>query len=232
MSSARDGLLAAILEDPDDDVPRLVYADWLEEHGDEVYARFIRKQIALAQVPEYHPLWVRHWFEDRNPITGYGFDDRCPALPDELRWAGWAFARGFPANVKVTDVADFVTNALALFAVAPVQALSVDSEYGESTPDLSTLCDSPYFARLRRMHFSLSRIPANVIRRIQNSAHSANLAELEVEFSKFDEDGIEALFRPPLITHLTRLRLHSNCISRGDLVPAIRGAGGPIGSAS
>jgi uncharacterized protein (TIGR02996 family) len=27
------GLLQAILADPEDDTPRLVYADWLEEHG-------------------------------------------------------------------------------------------------------------------------------------------------------------------------------------------------------
>ena len=27
-------LLAAIIEDPDDDAPRLVYADWLQAQGD------------------------------------------------------------------------------------------------------------------------------------------------------------------------------------------------------
>ncbi len=29
-----DALLRAILDSPDDDAPRLVYADWLEENGD------------------------------------------------------------------------------------------------------------------------------------------------------------------------------------------------------
>ena len=46
------GLLRAILDDPHDDVPRLVYADWLEEHGDEterVRAEFIRVQIELDE---------------------------------------------------------------------------------------------------------------------------------------------------------------------------------------
>jgi uncharacterized protein (TIGR02996 family) len=28
-----DGLLAAIVERPEDDLPRLAYAEWLEEHG-------------------------------------------------------------------------------------------------------------------------------------------------------------------------------------------------------
>ena len=35
-------LLAAICAEPDDDTPRLVYADWLQEHGDEEQAQFIR----------------------------------------------------------------------------------------------------------------------------------------------------------------------------------------------
>jgi uncharacterized protein (TIGR02996 family) len=37
-------LLAAIHAEPRDDTPRLVYADWLQEHGQEEYAEFIRLQ--------------------------------------------------------------------------------------------------------------------------------------------------------------------------------------------
>jgi uncharacterized protein (TIGR02996 family) len=49
-----DHLLASILAAPDDDAPRLVYADWLDERGepgDADYAAFIRCQIELARVP-------------------------------------------------------------------------------------------------------------------------------------------------------------------------------------
>jgi uncharacterized protein (TIGR02996 family) len=41
----RDALLHAICENPDDDAPRLIYADWLDEHGDSMQATFIRLQI-------------------------------------------------------------------------------------------------------------------------------------------------------------------------------------------
>lgn len=47
-------LFPAILERPDDDAPRLVYADWLDERagpGDADYAAFIRCQIELARLP-------------------------------------------------------------------------------------------------------------------------------------------------------------------------------------
>ena len=42
-------LLAAIRAAPDDDAPRLVYADWLDEHGQPERAEFIRLQCELAR---------------------------------------------------------------------------------------------------------------------------------------------------------------------------------------
>jgi uncharacterized protein (TIGR02996 family) len=42
-------LIAAICARPDDDTPRLVYADWLDDHGWEDRADFIRDQIALSR---------------------------------------------------------------------------------------------------------------------------------------------------------------------------------------
>ncbi len=52
----------AFLEDirsaPEDDAPRLVYADWLEDHPSpltEGRAEFIRLQCALARLPIDHP---------------------------------------------------------------------------------------------------------------------------------------------------------------------------------
>jgi uncharacterized protein (TIGR02996 family) len=40
-----DALLAAIRAHPDEDTPRLVYADWLDENGSPARARFIRDMI-------------------------------------------------------------------------------------------------------------------------------------------------------------------------------------------
>lgn len=41
-----DALLAAVLAAPGDDTPRLVFADWLDEHGRAAKAAFIRGQVA------------------------------------------------------------------------------------------------------------------------------------------------------------------------------------------
>src|SRR5262245_44230050 len=45
-----DTFVTEIIEAPDDDVPRLVFADWLEDHGQEARAGFIRAQCELARL--------------------------------------------------------------------------------------------------------------------------------------------------------------------------------------
>ena len=47
--SDETALLAAIRAAPDDDAPRLIYADWLDEHGQPERAEFIRVQCELAR---------------------------------------------------------------------------------------------------------------------------------------------------------------------------------------
>ena len=48
--TTQDALLAAVLANPADDLPRLVYADYLEENGDPERAEFIRVQVEMAKV--------------------------------------------------------------------------------------------------------------------------------------------------------------------------------------
>jgi uncharacterized protein (TIGR02996 family) len=45
----RDAFLAAIRAAPENDLPRLVFADWLDEHGEPERARFIRVGVELAK---------------------------------------------------------------------------------------------------------------------------------------------------------------------------------------
>jgi uncharacterized protein (TIGR02996 family) len=51
----RRALMSAIIANPDDDTPRLVFADWLDEHGDkhdQARAELIRLQVEAARLPE------------------------------------------------------------------------------------------------------------------------------------------------------------------------------------
>lgn len=46
---ARLGILEDVLDNPEDDTPRLVYADWCDEHGEPGRAEFIRAQVGVAR---------------------------------------------------------------------------------------------------------------------------------------------------------------------------------------
>src|SRR6188768_3919841 len=64
-----DVILSAILAEPDEDVPRLAFADWLDEHGGEserARAEFIRVQVEMARIPPRNTVpWNRRLVELR-----------------------------------------------------------------------------------------------------------------------------------------------------------------------
>jgi uncharacterized protein (TIGR02996 family) len=53
-----EALFRAIIEDADEDVPRLAYADWLTENGDPYRAEFIRIQCAQARMDPWDEGYV------------------------------------------------------------------------------------------------------------------------------------------------------------------------------
>ena len=46
-----EDFLQAVLAHPDEEAPRLIYADWLEEQGEADRAEFIRLQCELPRIP-------------------------------------------------------------------------------------------------------------------------------------------------------------------------------------
>jgi uncharacterized protein (TIGR02996 family) len=47
--------LTSILEDPDDDATRLIFADWLEENGQADKSAFVRLEVGMSQLPQHSP---------------------------------------------------------------------------------------------------------------------------------------------------------------------------------
>lgn len=67
-------LLAAVLESPDNDVPRLLMADWLRDNGQWERGEFVAVQCEIAAFDERAP-----WAFSRRKCSGHGWvDSRCP----------------------------------------------------------------------------------------------------------------------------------------------------------
>ena len=60
MTDTGDALLRAICLNPDDDAPRLIYADWLEENGSESEAEQIRYFVSRPQLTTTTFLVIRY----------------------------------------------------------------------------------------------------------------------------------------------------------------------------
>jgi uncharacterized protein (TIGR02996 family) len=109
MTSDEQAFLRAIDASPLDDVPRLVYADWLQERGQDARAEFIRIQCEIAKI-EIGPRDV----VDANWKLWHRQQELLDDHPDQF-WAGplqnvsrinTEFQRGFLSQVNV-DVAWF-----------------------------------------------------------------------------------------------------------------------------
>jgi uncharacterized protein (TIGR02996 family) len=145
----------AILAAPDDDAPRLVYADWLDEHGQSERAEFIRIQCDLARRPKYDPgrpalhdrereLLKRHETVWTEPVAAVARDCR--------------FRRGFIEGVSI-GVRKFLTDGDALFAAAPVRNFKF-LRLGTKNATAADLVQSRHLPRVRGMVLN-GRLPAD-----------------------------------------------------------------------
>lgn len=110
--SQHEAFLRAIYDDPDDDTPRLVYADFLEENGDPDRAAFIRYACELALSDETDLRWVQLEEETESLLQ----KQRVPpsAQPDGTiaqntspltwPWAESQTVRGFPLAAKLATI--------------------------------------------------------------------------------------------------------------------------------
>ena len=203
--------LAAITASPDDDLPRLVYADWLDEtcqQGAAARAEFIRVQCELERLPpgddrrlqlrlREAALWKRH----RREWTAEAVE---AIQPVEAVKPKWEFRRGFLHGLTL-QARRFPQVADALFRAAPtVRAARLAQGSGHvagllRTPQLERLSD----LGLSRM-CTCGRCPIlNELQTLFASPRVANLTRLAVGEDRIDAATVAALVSS---THLTRLR--------------------------
>jgi uncharacterized protein (TIGR02996 family) len=146
----REALLQSILNNPDDDSPRLVFADWLEEHGEPERAEFIRVQFES----ERYPIESKRWRILDRRASELLEQHRKPwnRLPKKLV-NRVVFRRGFVDKVTM-PVERFVESGRKLFEVEPVRALRPSqAETGAYEDLLGRLAQSKLLAQLAALDF-------------------------------------------------------------------------------
>jgi uncharacterized protein (TIGR02996 family) len=205
----REALLRAIIENPADDAPRLVYADWLDEHGDPDRAEFIRLTMgpAAGRAARAQELLARN-----------GERWRAEAPADRgIRW-GDDLTRGFVHQAYLAAGKPLVPNWDALFAV-PLDDLAID---GITTPALRVVAGESRLRRLKSLTVCGSFFNRGIMA-LAGSPHVCNLEALYlggVRHETTDEGG-EALLRSPFLKKLRWLHA-AGCAFSDELRAALR----------
>ncbi len=207
----RERLLQAILDDAENDTPRLVYADWLEEHGEAAHAELIRVQCSLAApakrgakpgreelrrrekellgLPELNPLGKRSdWKYTRGFVEGVfisddGFDATPPGEPD----------RGDDLNLPLDKVLSLTLS----FG----QGAKPDEEY------MARVARSPWLSRMTHLQFFESYFRPAPLRALAASAQLTRLREIDVTDSCVSAEALPDLALAPAIRRLRALSI-------------------------
>ncbi len=217
-----EALSKAILANPDDDLPRLVYADWLEENGKADTAAFIRVQCELTRLPMWDPLWIRCHLLDKSWLTGRNKSPSTPVAPPGFRWSGDRYRRGFPCRVRVPQPTVAAVNADGLFRTAPVDCYLFDMP---TRRDITPLFEQPTAANIRRVEFNQGGLGPDHLRPLIDSPHAHGITALQFEFRAVGEQGLRAVLVSPVAGQLRELCLRSNFFRQWDdpLLTAFQG---------
>lgn len=232
----RAALLRAIAAAPWDDLPRLVFADWLDENGEPERAEYIRleieieRQLGVGQNPPADQLARRRQFGE----SVSKWHAELPKLPG-LTW-GKRFRRGFPVAATVSILEQILRHAHAFDGIVPIESLKARS-VGVRAWD--KFLESPLLPRLRLLDFTgcelgndavadLARTPGvshltflglarnglsdGAAVTLAASAFLANLEVLDIEFNDVTDAGAEALAVSPHLRKVVSVRHAGNPI--------------------
>ncbi|AMV28236.1 hypothetical protein VT84_27765 [Gemmata sp. SH-PL17] len=200
--SQHEAFLRAIFDAPDDDTPRLVYADFLQEHGEEERATLIRWQCGRGAKPAT--------VTSAPPKSWRGFppppaelDLRLERLLDTNTLRG-DIVRLSPEFFAATTVRLFGGRIASaepfdvLFGLAAFALVTELELIGEEVPDL----DSDFTT------FSLVPVitPAGVAALAQHRS-LRRITTLDLRNNDLDNDAARALVKSPYLDNLKRLRL-------------------------
>jgi len=222
-------LLQAVRESPADDTPRLIMADWYEEHGDPRGA-FIRAQIEMARCDEDSPAWQR------------AFDRWCGFTSVSDEWLGALnrgsvlashFERGFVESVEVRlgstarnfdklyksplvsvikdlCIADAKDAALVKMVhdspwIAGVENLQLECEVNEIAGDALSI--SRNLGGLHTLQFQYGLYDDGLAALARADSNLTGLRSLEIIDSQITAEGIEALAGSEFASRLNTLQI-------------------------
>jgi uncharacterized protein (TIGR02996 family) len=237
--------LRHIVANIEDSVPRLVFADWLDEQNQPDRAEFIRVQVERARLPAWDRAQVRLRLREQRLLAHYSekWLAEFPTI-DGAKWEG--FRRGVVAEVAFASFEAMRAHAHECRAVAPVEAITVrwprEREPRTGGPpiaelrelvltgrpsnetEVARLAESPQLATLQSL--TIHHIWPAGLARLLASPHLSGLKSLRLPLNTLGNIGLRDLTRARTLTHLESLDLSArHAAGRYHDGPAMRADG-------
>ncbi len=223
MSLEREHILAAIQDCPDDDSPRLLYADWLDEHGDVDRASFIRVAIQCNNLWQADPrrdnFTQRYWTLLRRNINRWLAEEKIPA-----EFSTWLINDLLPGHAsREIESAEIWEFDRGLFVGLSFQALYVHPQA------IVKLLASPHLTHISSLNFEENIYGDEVAIALAASPYVVNITSLNLGNNgdhrwpqafnwqtNLTDLGIIALSRSAQLSNLKCLRLRgTNVVPQG-----------------
>jgi uncharacterized protein (TIGR02996 family) len=196
--SERESFLRAIRANPDDDTLRLVFADWLDEHGEPELAEFVRVQVELEPIHEQldNPR-VQELRERETVLLACNDADWLgPAadVADTYPAFGPVFRRGLPETVCLS-LDTFLARGVELLDACPtLREVSLFDVNGGRSAELAAC---PHLGRVEKLEITEPGYndDPDQIRALCQSLSATRVSELI----------LPAVFNPHLIHELGRV---------------------------
>lgn len=244
-----DAFIWKILDHPEADLPRLVFADWLQEQGEEAHAEFIRLQCELATMTETDKGWMpkkvregelfwenlrRKWIDpwqelgrgdltlpefSRGFIPSRGLLFGFGPVAHFARADRWPFLLSLSVRTNVSHIEP------AFFASTQMQRVTRLDCSGSRVTDaaLAPLATSPYYSRMTDLDLSGNQIGDAGVIALADSTSLTALWSLNLSGNwHFTHTGLEALVHTPHLPQLRELRVGRHSSANADTVAALR----------
>ncbi len=182
-------LLNAILQDPNDEARRLIYADWLEEQGEADLAGFIRIQLERYKVCQQNP-----WYDDWHWSTHR----------DVLR-SGADYERGRARFLQMQSDCSYASDEVANFSAA-IEEGKLRDEFSEQALDQLPGVDAFEFQRGLIERVAIT--PQNLLTHAEELFREVPVLDLTLLLEADDSADVFAeIFRLPQLAQLTCLHV-------------------------
>jgi uncharacterized protein (TIGR02996 family) len=214
-------LLRAIEAHPEEDTPRLAYADWLDEQGESPRAEFIQCDYARAApkamgplLGQFDALYRRHadaWLKQLpgqqfNKVFVRGFLDPVHAAASNFVWHAETYAAVAPLHhlrlFKTPLMTEKVATCPQLGLVRRLDLTSNSIGVGHAQKFLR----SPLLGNLRAINFTSNHLGIGGCKALA-AAELPALESLVLDYNQIGDRGLESVLAAPWFPHLKCLSL-------------------------